>query len=174
MLGILPNILVKYLSRIYLAYILVKYIGQSETASPPLMVLLGDMAPVWPQSLHPVRVLWTEACHQMEKGFPKFYKRPTGLKSKTDSGTCGRMDRIVWNIRHSILPKIWKHYVPRKDWKNWNSLSRTSGKREDRGSRCERGRNGLFGKTATKESIRLSTSTNALLATIRTFWNLFF
>ena len=117
-LGILPNILGEYLSRIYLAYILVKYIGQSETASPPLMVLLGDMAPVWPQSLHPVRVLWTEACHQLEKGFPKFYTRPTwvvpGLKSKTDPGTCGCMDRIVWNIWHSILSKIWKHYVPKK------------------------------------------------------------
>ena len=40
--------------------------------------------------------------------------------------------------------------------------------------RCERSRIGLFGKTATKESIRLSTSTNALLATIRTFGNQFF
>ena len=42
------------------------------------------------------------------------------------------------------------------------------------GIRCERSRIGLFGKTATKESIRLSTSTNALLANIRTFGDKFF
>ena len=50
--------------------------------------------------------------------------------------------------------------------KSINSLGLTSGKVNGKGrrrSRCERRRIGLFGKTATKESIRLSTSANTLL-----------